>query len=274
MNQLFLDKSHQQAFDTEGFVVADVVFNETELLKIQSDISQYTHPIRSDIFFSLLENNGSQNKKIATLLFPYFKIVAQNYFGEFRINTPSFLIKPAKTLQELFLHQDWSYTDETLWQTATVWIPLIDTDNQNGGLFVIPRSHLFFNNYRSSSLPTARQPLTTALLPYVEQLNVKAGQAVFFHPSLFHGSFPNASNKDRISITSIVLPTTAPFMHYTNSDEKDIINEYAMDEDSFIESLADLTQRNYKNKMKLVRSFCHHQFQPIENDLLQKLRNV
>jgi len=273
MNSLFLNSKHQESFDRDGYFVTDTSLNANEIDKIKSEISQFTRPVNSDLFFSLLENNYEDNKRISEILFPYFSSLAQKYCKEYRINTPSFLIKPANTTQELFLHQDWNYVDETEWQSATIWLPLVDTDKYNGGLFVMPGSHLFFNNFRSNSLPTSRLPITNSLLPHIKKLNVEAGQVVLFHPALFHGSFPNVSESNRIVITAILLPANAPFLHYTQAEEVGMINQYVIEEDSFIECLSDFTQDDNWEKMSVLRSFYVKHFQPTEDDLLQRLIN-
>lgn len=106
------------------------------------------------------------------------------------------------------MHQDTSIVqDETKIQCVTIWVALIDVDQSNGGLSVIPCSHLNHRSPRSlmSAFPGAE--LEDELRKnYSKQIPLKAGQAVVFDRSLFHDSAPNPTNSRRPAVQIVLAP--------------------------------------------------------------------
>ena len=81
-----------------------------------------------------------------------------------------------------------------------VWIPLVDTDEEIGGLQVVPGSHkkgLQKHRTRNETKSGYNKVIWNYDKKKVRYLSVKKGDAVVFHPFLFHGSMPNKSNKTR-----------------------------------------------------------------------------
>ncbi len=81
-----------------------------------------------------------------------------------------------------------------------VWIPLVDTDQEIGGLRVVPGSHKLGLQKHLTRVETKtgyNQVLWEHDEKKIADLTVKKGQAVVFHPFLFHGSMPNKSLKTR-----------------------------------------------------------------------------
>lgn len=269
MNLLFSKSQLKEQFSAEGFITTDVLFDGRQLSEIESLLQPFIKPFQGELFFSLFENNPGQNLQIAQLLKPFIESIAARYCLDYRVNTPSFLIKPPFTMQELKLHQDWNYVDENLWQSATIWMPLRGATPENGCLFVLPGSHRWHNNHRSPSLETARLPLTPSLVPFIKTLEIKAGQAVMFHPALFHGSYPNKSERQRVVVTAVLLPSKAPFVHYQYNNEGMGICEYALPEDALMTSLKELSRSEIPPGATLLRTLPLQYLKPDEKDLIE-----
>ena len=58
-------------------------------------------------------------------------------------------------------HQDWTFVDERRFRSVTVWCPLVDVEQRNGALELLPGSHRILTHARCSpSLPeTYQDPL-------------------------------------------------------------------------------------------------------------------
>ena len=238
MQQIFKDEIVQQQFDSKGFVLLDAgLDNEVNRLQgfINSNFGQYA----GQIYYSLMANDYATNMvikdRIRTILSPFY----EKYFANYRSLTESFLVKPASTADELFLHQDWCYTNEAKHYSLTVWIPLEDVDEQNGTLFFLPGSHRWFNVLRSLTLPTGRIASSNGLLQHIEKVNVKKGQAVVFHSGAFHGSYPNQTNRDRIVVTANVLEKDSPFLYYQKASET-TANVFHLDDNTLLRELSTL----------------------------------
>lgn len=189
-------------------------------------------------FYSLLNNDYSANKAIQHNHQSVLNSFFEEYFDDYRTITESFLIKPAHTESELLLHQDWCYTDEQKYQAYNVWIPLQDVTEENGALFFLPGSHLWFNTKRSGSLPTGRINSTGTLIHQnLVTLTAKKGDVLLFNPAVFHGSYPNKTAKDRVIVTTTILDKSAPFLYYQKEDENTIA-VFDIEDDLFYKSLA------------------------------------
>jgi hypothetical protein len=99
--------------------------------------------------------------------------------------------------RDLPLHQEMGQLSHI---NMTVWIPLVDIDGTCGGLNIVSGSHTRgrvphryypeMSNYHGlCESHYAEEELT--------QIRLKKGDALCFHPHLFHGTSPNPSNRIR-----------------------------------------------------------------------------
>jgi len=93
------------------------------------------------------------------------------------------------------MHQDAGYGQLDPPTDVTIWLPLVDTDETNGALRVVPGSHRagLLAHGSSAVNPVLRQagPEDGLFLP------LAAGEAVAFSGLLLHGSGPNRSGAER-----------------------------------------------------------------------------
>jgi hypothetical protein len=96
-------------------------------------------------------------------------------------------------------------------------VPLVDVNEENGALGVIKGSHKLFDHYRSSPSPQSKSPLTDhifTLFPYVDVIEMKAGEVLVFDNRLIHASPPNLSDRPRIAVGIGVTQKEAQLVHY------------------------------------------------------------
>ena len=110
---------------------------------------------------------------------------------------------PGSTFTAFPLHQDSQYYGPQTGhiRVITVWIPLLDVDEENGCLWVIPRSH------RWGLLPAARRADHNMVsFEEVERrgvpvpLPMRCGDFLMFHNLTFHGSKVNRTDRVRWSV--------------------------------------------------------------------------
>lgn len=94
------------------------------------------------------------------------------------------------------LHQDNGYGQLDPMTDITVWIPLVDTHAQNGGLHIVPGSH------RGGLLEHGRAGINPVLIEASTRLpatpvEARAGEGIAFSGLTLHGSGPNHSHSDR-----------------------------------------------------------------------------
>jgi len=123
-------------------------------------------------------------------------------------------VKPPSPASALNAHQDSSLIDETRWPGVYGWIPLVDTDEHNGGLFVVPGSHRFANHHRTLSVPWQFAGYEDVLTGYAVHLEVPAGAVVLFDSATVHGSPVNRSGGVRYACNNFAYPAGASLRHF------------------------------------------------------------
>ncbi|TCC62101.1 phytanoyl-CoA dioxygenase family protein [Kribbella pittospori] len=141
------------------------------------------------------------------------------------------LIGPALGAQSMFyfkppgargqaLHQDNTFLRADPETCLAAWIAIDDVDAENGGLAVVPGSHK--TELVCPEPADLAESFTNAEVPIPDglrkvQTKMKAGDVLFFHGSVVHGSRPNSST-DRFR--------RALIFHYIPEDSREIAAFY------------------------------------------------
>ena len=218
MNSIFKNPNVQQSFEKEGYVKLTLL-NQTDVETLkQYYLNQHLDNKIEGGFHISLDNLNEVlveeiRQKIENTLTPKLN----NFFKEYKIFTSSYVIKEPGEQNIVPPHQDWTFVDEDENYSATCWIPLMDVNEDNGALGVIPGSHKLFSYPRSSPSPQSKSPLADhifTLFPYVEIIDLKAGECLVFDNRLIHASPPNLSNTPRIAVGIGVTGIKAELKHY------------------------------------------------------------
>lgn len=143
------------------------------------------------------------------------------------------LLKPTGATSSLNPHQDSALIEEENYNAAYVWIPLIDTDAKNGGLFVLPYSHLLDIPQRSLSVAWPLMKFEKLLWKFMVPLEVKAGEAIVFDSNLIHSSSPNTGENIRVAINYFIKPKEAKYLHFFTNHENKKVEVYHVDPDFY-----------------------------------------
>lgn len=138
----------------------------------------------------------------------------QSVFPNYDYFIGHFMVKGANTEKEFSLHQDWNIVDESKYKSYQIWIPLQLSYPTNGGIFVVPGSHRFFNNYRSGSYNIPMMSMDDQLKKVCTDVIVPSGNILVYHNSLFHGSYPNNTNEDRVVVLANIVQRHAPTYYF------------------------------------------------------------
>jgi len=257
MRQLLKNNTLQSDFDQNGFLVLDVL-PPSEIAALKNIVSEYDYMPDSHFHYSLIANDFDFNKRLQTSIKDVLSNFYLSHFQNFRTLNESLLIKPADTKDDLDLHQDWSIVDESIFNCLTLWIPLSDVNEQNGSLFILPCSHRWFNNIRSSSLPTPRIKSTEELLAICQPVHLKCGQILLFHPAVLHGSYPNTQQENRVVVTGNVIDERADFIHYRKASDNEVAMMQLSDE-TFLMDLKYMANGTLNNLTEIQRiPYSHH----------------
>lgn len=184
------------------------------------------------------------NRRIDATITRVFGPAARALFVDAYLAGASFLVKGTGPQSASTPHQDWNNVDETRAQSLSIWCPLIDVDEENGALQVVPGSHRLRPSIRSLDTPSLYLDFTDELEPYLRAVPARAGEAVLYAHNLFHGSKPNRSEQVRVAAVSGVLPDGARHLHYRRAPdgEPGAFDVLEIDRQFFLEGIPAMKQ--------------------------------
>lgn len=214
----FADPERQVRFETDGYLVVDLL-DHGEVETLRTLFNRLDHPVREG-FFATNETDDLAYKREMT------DEVRRVVGGPVRALLPVhrliggyFVVKWPGSGSEKGPHLDWSLVDENRFRSVSVWIPLVDTNDQNGALACIRGSHAVVGaSHRGSpDFPTRFEvEAATATFPAdsIVPLDLRAGQAVVYSHQTIHCSGKNRSGAPRPAVNIAAIPEQADLLHF------------------------------------------------------------
>lgn len=229
---LLIHQDNKKQLETLGYCKLTDFLN----LRNQYSLSQLVKNYLKDIDYNSYGLYSSHNKNrveesiaLNNQIHDIIKSSLDVFFSDYKYFISHINIKPANSNYQFDLHQDWSIVDETQFESVQIWIPLVNTNELNGGIFFLPRSHQFFNNLRSGSLGLPIIKLSNKLKPYIKSIQVELGNAVCFYNKTFHGTFANNSEADRPVVVINIVSKNAKTFYFSKTEKKDTFDAYDLD---------------------------------------------
>lgn len=221
-------------FDNNGFFVHNHN-DETISERINELYLKYLPSYKENNFHT---THFSSNKKYKEDILELSKDIYQksfsHLFNNYKVIFSNLMIKYPGAEGMLPVHADWAYVEESEHTAVSLWIPLIDTNENNGILGYIPRSHLIYDHHRGPNIISPYRKYDQILLDnHSKTAPITHLQAFIYNLKLLHFSKPNLSNLPRIAINITLAPKDASLIHYTKIDGK--IHKYEnLDSDFFL----------------------------------------
>ena len=209
-----------QQFERDGYLVVRGFLSAEEnaaliehFMQMQSDASKPDKPVRQHYQVKTMEEaQGDVLRVFPRVMMPHrfdktslemmldarSEEVLNALFGEQAIAAQSmFYFKPPGARGQA-LHQDNFYLKVSPGTCMAAWFSLDDADDQNGTMFVVPGSHK--GDIQCPHAADLKTSFTTEEVDIPEgleqvQVNLKAGDVLFFNGALIHGSYPNVTKE-------------------------------------------------------------------------------
>lgn len=246
-----------------GYCVLDVV-DENTLMQLERVYAEYHASIQTDggMFYSVYSQDLDYRRNVHNVLGSVLKPLYDTLFTSYKTVLNSFIVKHNGPKSEFYLHQDSTGLNEWQYSPLSVWIPLQDTNVENGCMWVIPKSHGTFSPYRGISFPSMFDAHQDLLKPYLTKIEVRKGQALIFDNRIVHLSGANNSKQPRIVVMSGVFPQEASMIAvYRDAQNNGPIEIFEEDEDFLLKNrnfyidctarpvLGNCVHRSYSNKL-------------------------
>ena len=224
------------AISGTGYTIAGKL--DREILESLRALYQSHHNFQSPqggMFYSVYSRDLTYRKKIHEGVAQILKPVYEGLFTGYKSILNSYIVKVSGPDSEFSLHQDSTSLDEMRYSCLSVWIPLQDTDLNNGCMCVVPHSHKMFSPYRSISFPQPFDGISDTVRKYLQPIEMKAGEILLFDNRLVHNSVVNASGQDRVVVMSGIFPAQAKMIRcYKDMSKTDSAIEIIEEEDDFL----------------------------------------
>jgi hypothetical protein len=251
MEIIFKDTILNNRFNKFGYVIAPLIniVEINQLLELYNSTIQ--KKVKENLYESTSQNGDEINKLINYKSKKIFKRPLEELFQNYTYYGGAFLVKSPINSKELGLHQDWSYIDENKDTAIFLWTALQDTTKENGTMFIIDKSHTFFNLYRTGSYSSHK--INRKLIPkeFITTINLKAGEALIMSPKLFHGSYANKCKLERIIATALLTTKDAPFYYYHRKNKSEV-EIYSVDPKSYLDDIGYLANGKVPPTAKLI----------------------
>jgi len=217
--RMLRDESMQREFEENGFVklpVLDAV-EVQQLLDLfwQSTGGQVANS-EYGIYIGIEEKDLKRRKALIQKISSIVLARVNEHFADCKPHLGSFLVKSPGEESYTYPHQDWTFVDPPN-VSVTVWIALVDTDENNGALGFVRGSQFFFDQFVGTPSPefqTCTQGHEALLYEFLTFVPLKAGEAVAFDNRTIHGATPNRSGALRTAVAIGMTPREAQLYHY------------------------------------------------------------
>jgi hypothetical protein len=215
----------------QGYVVVPLL--NADEVRTLSNIYSEAHPKETIPFYATAHHENTEFRKemssaiIGSILNPVDKL-----FNNCTLLGGSFIVKSQNDQSSLEPHQDWNIVDERDFRSFNIWVPLVDLNDKNGAIEVLPKSHDWVRGIRHASIPCTYQSVHHLVWENMKVLHMKAGEALIYDHSLLHASKANETDEPRVACASGVIPNEAQMFFYWNNNQK--IEKYESNADYFM----------------------------------------
>jgi len=272
MMPVFHDAKLQQEFNEHGYVRFQVFGEEV----IRDLTNKYTELCLRDemragykvsLYNSLVEVRRKAQEHLIERAFPLlepFLIRRKPYMATYLVKEPNGCV--------IWAHQDWTHCNEKKHESLMCWIPLCDVNQDNSALGFINGSHSYFDYIRAFPYQIKETPVERyrlKLIPYLNLLNMKAGEAVVFSNKTIHGSLSNYTNKERVALSFALCPDDEALLFYylkPNSNSR-VMLKYEVSSDFYLEYNHPRTLEMYERTRIIEQHPCEevpYHVEPIE----------
>ncbi len=223
-----------------GYVSIPDFFDQEELDALTRLFKKYQVATNSSqgFFHSVQHLDIISAKEFSRLAAEIIKPKVDEYFEDAHVPIVTFLDKLPNEASHLGAHRDGSVLDETKYRYRNLWIPLVDITQNNGALFVLPKSHRYFTDPTPVGAHWPYEKYWDIINRHVATIYPKRGDLLVYDQNMIHGSWQNRSNMNRPVVMTGLLHRDFELLYYKiESDSPEmVITAYKVKPDFYLDS--------------------------------------
>ncbi len=215
--QILRDKELDEQLLEKGYVVVPFLTPaETNELV---DFYYQNHPKTQDGMYATAHVNDIEFRmKMNNFIKTVFERAIEKAFINHTALGGSYIAKGKGAKGTLHPHQDWNIVDETEFRSFNVWVPLVDLNENNGAIKILPESHSWLTTYRGANISSAFGNLNDLLWKEMLSLYMKKGEALIYDHRLLHASGENKTDEIRLAAVYGIIPAKSEMRYYHKAD--------------------------------------------------------
>lgn len=258
MNEILIDTIKSEELKSLGYTRFHLLDDES-IVSLIDFYLQFKTEIPDRFYATSHSENIDFRIKCSDVIKQTVEKNSSAFLKDYKILGGAFLIKPANTVSLLEPHQDWNLVDEEKERSFNIWIPLQDVNEENGTIYLLPRSHSRFNTFRGPKIPSPFLKIEKQIWQYLTPLTMRAGEALIYDHGLIHGSGANLTQKERLGVVLGVIHKHAKMQILGLKD--DCIKSFECDENYFLKQNIESDFIKLKEKHVLTSSILQFSFQ-------------
>lgn len=187
--------------------------------------------------FTFIDKNIAYKREVFKIITDFFAPHVEKWLAGYKPIIANYIHKKNNG-GEVPLHQNWAFVDERKCTSVSIWCPLVDSNEENGTLQMVPGSHKRFGEIRGPMIPWELENIKHEIIrDCLVPMNTKAGNAVVLDDSIVHYSAINKTNALRLTIQLILIPEEFQSIHYhmNPSVSRETVNVLEADHDFYMQ---------------------------------------
>lgn len=235
-----VDSALDRHLEEHGYAVIESFLDPFELNELIALFRAEPSPLNDKPFASSIRSDDPAYKsRVNEGMKKVFEPHIRRHFNGYRYRFAGFLVKAPSGEDggdegTVPLHQDIAMLNEALYQGLGIWVPLVETNSDNGCLRVVPGSHKYSLSLRWPGGPFAFHDRRDSLSKKAVSLPLAAGSAVVYCQKLIHASDPNRSRETRIVAGALAAPEGAQLVYYHQEGDDSVLDVYAVDDHFYV----------------------------------------
>ncbi len=215
MRKIFLDEQEEKEITQKGFLIKPLLSKE-DVNKCLDIFRESDKNINDEKYNTLEVDDYESRLKVHNEIKSVYKDQITKQLNGYRHLGYNFAAKKAYSKEHFPMHVDNNHCSREMYRGLNVWIPLVDVNKNNGGLYIVPKTHNLPYTLNGIGMPFHFKRYKRYFLHKAHFVEMKAGDALMFDDRVVHGSLSNNTDEDRIAIITALIPEDAQFLLYMN----------------------------------------------------------
>ncbi len=234
----FLNPELQKQYEDWGYVQIKGLLNQQEINELKDlFVIHYDYDGQPNTMWnSLCDIPHDKSAILSNAILRIVKPKLDQHLKNYVCPAATFLVKNPTPQSTVTLHRDFSVQEEPDFSYQNIWLPIVDTTPTNGQLYVLKRSHHFFDYPLPQNTVWPYLEHEKFLIDYCDVIDAKAGDLVIYGDKILHGSSDNLTSEPRPVVHFGLLHQEAKLLYYYLDQKSNEVTVYEVPYSFFFEN--------------------------------------